>query len=307
MRAPVAWLLACAVSVAHASAAEEPAVAVLLGEIAHGQTIALPVYGDGTTADPSDCTWAIFPRTVNTGHNRVYGFRCEANASRVANLEQVTLHGTFHDPTGTYLIVAVRSGGGAEIAATSGEAGHGDTVPLPTYRDGAIADPADCVWIATPRELPTGYNSLLGFECWAGPDRVVTMRQYSYAGLTYEGRVNYLTIAVRADQGWQAALRAESRGHGNTVTFPSLPLGGDAFSSGILTGVFSLSPGHDATLGFAVRVEANGTQYLRQTTIAGGGSNFFDSLAMTLTLVSGPLPPVAVQSTSWGRTKTIYR
>jgi len=307
MRAYVGWALMVVACVGPVSAAQDAAVAVRAGAIFHGQTIPLPVYDDDAIADPADCTWAIFPRTINTGHDRVYGFTCDADANRVARLLQVTLHGTFYDPSGTYLIVAVRSGGGAEIAITSGEAGHGDTLPLPAFQDGTIADESECVSIVTPRALPTGYNSLLGFECWADPDRVVTMRQYSYAGVTYEGRVNHLTIAVRADPGWQAALRAESRGHGNAVTFPSLPWGGEASASGVLSGIRGLASGHDATLGFVVRVEPDGTQYVRQTTIAGGGSHFFDSLAMTLTLVTGPLPPVPVESTSWGHVKGLYR
>jgi hypothetical protein len=56
-----------------------------------------------------------------------------------------------------------------------------------------------------------------------------------------------------------------------------------------------------------VRVESDGTQFVRQTTIAGGGAHFFDSKATTLTWVSGPLPPVSLQPVSWGRLKGLHR
>jgi hypothetical protein len=286
--------------------ATEPAVAIETGVITHGEQIPLPTYPDGSGSSQDECVWAVFPRTVNPGHERVYAFRHKADGTRVAELHQITLHGTFRDLTGIYLIIAVRGYGGAEVAIADGYARHGDTLPLPVYHDGSTASPADCSWIVTPQAVPTGYNALLGFDCWANANRVVTMRHYSYTGTQFDSWVSYLVLAVRPDSEWQFAAKAEPQPHGGNVTFPDLPMAGEVLATGLLTGARSFASGHDAMLGFGIRVDSDMTQIVRQTTIAGGGSDFYDSWADTITLTSGLGGPVSMAQESWGRLKGRY-
>ncbi|MBZ0268357.1 hypothetical protein K8I85_09400, partial [bacterium] len=196
-------------------------------------------------------------------------------------------------------------GGGAEVAVTQGQAMDGDVLPLPTYQDGTVADPANCAWVVTPGAVPTGYDALLGFDCWANADRVVTMRHYSYAGMQLDSWVNYIVIAARPDPGWEVAVKAEAQPHGAPITLPELS--GEIAVAGALTGGRSFASGHDAMLGFGVRVASDNTQYVRQTTIDPGGPDFFDSLAITLTLAAGPVSPISVGVESWGRVKAKHR
>jgi hypothetical protein len=287
--------------------AAEPAIAIGTGVITHGEQIPLPIHPDGSEAAQDECVWAVFPRTVNPGHERVYAFRHEVDKNRVAELHQITLHGTFRDLTGIYLIVAVRGYRGAELVLAEGYARHGDTLPLPVYQDGSAASPSDCSWIVTPQAVPPGYNALLGFDCWANASRVVTMRHYSYTGTQLDSWVSYLVLAVRPDSEWQVAARAEPLPHGGNVTIPALPMAGEVMAMGLRTGARSFASGHDAMLGFGIRVDSDMTQIVRRRPSPEGGSDSFDSWADKITLASEIVGPVSIAQESWGRLKGPYR
>jgi hypothetical protein len=289
------------------AAAAHDDVAIAVGMITHGQRIPLPIYSDGTEVSPQECVWQVFPRTIQTGHDRTYGYTIHTDGARNVHLDQVTLHGTFYDPVGMYVMIGIRGSGGAEVAVRVGEAGHGEVLPLPIYSDGSTADAEDCVWLATPRWLSTGVNSLLGYDGFIDQAHVGYMAHVSYAGTNYVGRVNYLIIATRRDPTWVVAAVAGDARHGDFVPVPSVP-GAIPFHVGAFVGTGILETGHDATLGFDCHTNTNSDRslYFSQTTIADGGSTHFDSVARYFSVVSGPLMVVSAELSTWGRIKRTF-
>jgi hypothetical protein len=304
-RIAIVALVPCHLGLRSPAAIASDDVAIVVGMIAHGQRIPLPRYSDGAEASPAECVWQVFPRTIQSGHDRTYGYTAWADGARNVHLDQITLHGTFYDPVGMYLIVAIRGRGAAEVAVRVGDAGHGDTLPLPVYSDGMPADVADCVYLATPRWLSTGVNSLLGYDGFVDQSRVGYMAHVSYAGTNYIGRVNYIVMAKRPDPTWGVVAAAGDVRHGELVPIPSVT---DLIPhhAGAFVGTGILETGHDATLGFDCHTNADRSLYFSQTTIAGGGSTYFDSVARYFSVVSGPLMVVSAEASTWGQIKRAF-
>jgi len=94
--------------------------------------------------------------------------------------------------------------GAQEVAVLSGIANDGETIPLPTYRDGSDALESECRWMVSPTDLTSPTSGFDGFvercstegrtvhEYWCSQDNCEVV-----GCCRYPGSANYLIIAVR--------------------------------------------------------------------------------------------------------------
>lgn len=85
----------------------------------------------------------------------------------------------------------------SDIAVATGTIRHGQQIPLPYYPDGTQATQDECIWFVIPRQLHSGHNSTLGFNCKAFSDRTVGFTQITIEGYYYDSTAQYLIIGVR--------------------------------------------------------------------------------------------------------------
>jgi len=93
-----------------------------------------------------------------------------------------------------------------EAAVLTGILQHGETIPLPIYRDGAQATEAECAWTVSPEYVNLGSGTEPLFLCYAsatvgGPPsargRVVTCYVPIGGSGAPNGNVNYMIVATR--------------------------------------------------------------------------------------------------------------
>ena len=85
---------------------------------------------------------------------------------------------------------------GNDIAIASGELYHGDTIPLPVYCNGDVAQESECAWMVSYSRTHGFANIIFhGIECYTVVRQVYC--QAHYDGSPYSSWVNYIIIAAR--------------------------------------------------------------------------------------------------------------
>ena len=102
----------------------------------------------------------------------------------------------------------------SEVAILTGVLNDGDTIPLPTYSDGAVATESECHWIVSPNSQ--------SLSVWVTPanfefvcrtvGRVVSCYTLRYGPMQIPGQANYMVIASRAVQGDPTKTESSSWG-----------------------------------------------------------------------------------------------
>jgi hypothetical protein len=78
------------------------------GVLSNGQTIPLPIYGDGTTASEDDCTWTVSVNTLSGNNEALQDLHCSADANRVVTCTGIDIDERPLSGQANYMIIAVR-------------------------------------------------------------------------------------------------------------------------------------------------------------------------------------------------------